>query len=66
MYKGGLEEMKLDKWDWAWLILDVFMIVFYSYLSVAGIGTSVWNRIMHPMIIGLAGVNIGLILGAKK
>ena len=58
--------MKLDKWDWAWLILDVFMIVFYSYLSVAGIGISVWNRVMHPMIIGLAGVNIGLILGAKK
>lgn len=58
--------MKLDKWDWAWLILDVFMVVFYSYLSVAGIGTSVWNRIMHTIIIGLAGINIGLILGTKK
>lgn len=58
--------MKLDKWDWAWLILDIFMIVFYSYLSAAGIGPSVWNRIMHPIIVGLAGINIGLILGAKK
>ena len=66
MYEGGLEEMKLNKWDWGWLIFDVFMMIFYSYLSVAGIGASVWNRIMHPMIIGLAGINIGLILGAKK
>ena len=57
MYKGGLEEMKLDKWDWAWLVLDIFMVVFYSYLGI------VWDKIVYTIIVGLGGMNFGLTLG---
>ena len=63
MYEGDLEEMKLDKWDWAWLILDIFMVVFYSYLGIVEQDASLWNKIVYTIIVGLGGMNLGLILG---
>lgn len=63
MYKGGLEEMKLDKWDWAWLILDIFMVVFYSYLGIVEQDASLWDKIVYTIIVGLGGMNLGLTLG---
>lgn len=63
MYKGGLEEMKLDKWDWAWLVLDIFMVVFYSYLGIVEQDASLWDKIVYTIIVGLGGMNFGLTLG---
>lgn len=63
MYEGGLEEMKLDKWDWAWLILDIFMVVFYSYLGIVEQNASLWDKIVYTIIIGLGGMNFGFTLG---
>ena len=63
MYEGGLEEMKLDKWDWAWLILDIFMVVFYSYLGIVEQDASLWDKIVYTIIVGLGGMNFGLTLG---
>lgn len=63
MYEGGLEEMKLDKWDWAWLILDIFMVVFYSYLGIVEQDASLWDKIVYTIIVGLGGMNLGLTLG---
>lgn len=63
MYEGGLEEMKLDKWDWAWLIFDVFMIIFFSYLGMVEQNASLWNKIIYMIIAGLSGINIGITLG---
>lgn len=63
MYEGGLEEMKLDKWDWAWLVLDIFMVVFYSYLGIVEQDASLWDKIVYTIIVGLGGMNLGLTLG---
>lgn len=63
MHEGGLEEMKLDKWDWAWLILDIFMIIFYSYLGMVEQNVPLWNKIIYMIIVGLGGINFGLTLG---
>ena len=63
MYEGGLEEMKLDKWDWAWLILDIFMVVFYSYLGIVEQDASLWDKIVYKIFVGLGGVNFGVTLG---
>ena len=63
MYEGDLEEMKLDKWDWAWLILDIFMVVFYSYLGIVEQDASLWDKIVYTIIVGLGGMNLGLTLG---
>ena len=63
MYEGGLEEMKLDKWDWAWLVLDIFMVVFYSYLGIVEQDASLWDKIVYTIIVGLGGMNFGLTLG---
>lgn len=63
MYEGGLEEMKLDKWDWTWLILDIFMVVFYSYLGIVEQDASLWDKIVYTIIVGLGGMNLGLTLG---
>lgn len=66
MYERGLEEMKLDKWDWAWLILDVFMVVFYSYLGIVEQDASLWDKIVYTIIVGLGGMNFGLTLGKAE
>mgnify|MGYP006921149554 CR=1 FL=1 len=63
MYEGGLEEMKLDKWDWIWLILDVFTLVFYSYLGIVEPNATLWNKIVWMIIVGLSGINFGFTLG---
>lgn len=63
MYEGDLEEMKLDKWDWAWLVLDIFMVVFYSYLGIVEQDASLWDKIVYTIIVGLGGMNLGLTLG---
>lgn len=63
MYEGGLEEMKLDKWDRAWLVLDIFMVVFYSYLGIVEQDASLWDKIVYTIIVGLGGMNFGLTLG---
>lgn len=55
--------MKLDKWDWAWLVLDIFMVVFYSYLGIVEQDTSLWDKIVYTIIVGLGGMNFGLTLG---
>lgn len=63
MYEGGLEEMKLDKWDWTWLVLDIFMVVFYSYLGIAEQDASLHDKIIYTIIVGLGGMNLGFFLG---
>lgn len=63
MYEGGLEEMKLDKYDWGWLIFDVFIIIFFSYLGIAEQDISLWDKIIYMIIVGLSGINIGITLG---
>lgn len=55
--------MKLDKWDWAWLILDIFIIIFFSYLGIAEQDVSLWEKIIYMIIAGLSGINIGITLG---
>lgn len=55
--------MKLDKWDWAWLVLDIFMVVFYSYLGIVEQDASLWDKIVYTIIVGLGGMNLGLTLG---
>lgn len=63
MYEGGLEEMKLDKWDWAWLIFDVFVIILCSYFGMVVQDVPLWNKIIYMITVGLAGINFGLTLG---
>lgn len=63
MYEGGLEEMKLDKWDWTWLILDVFIMVLCSYFGMVAQDVPLWNKIVYMITVGLAGINFGLTLG---
>ena len=55
--------MKLDKWDWAQLVLDIFMVVFYSYLGIVEQDASLWDKIVYTIIVGLGGMNFGLTLG---
>lgn len=55
--------MKLDKWDWIWLILDVFTLVFYSYLGIVEPNATLWNKIVWMIIVGLSGINFGFTLG---
>lgn len=55
--------MKLDKWDWAPLISDIFMIIFFSYLGMVEQNVPLWNKIIYMIIIGLSGINFGLTLG---
>lgn len=63
MYEGGLEEMKLDKWDWAWLTLDVFIMMLCSYFGMVVQDVPLWNKIVYMITVGLAGINFGLTLG---
>lgn len=55
--------MKLDKWDWVWAILNIFMMVFYSYLGIVEQNASLWNKIVNQILVGLAGVNLGFVWG---
>ena len=55
--------MKLDRWDWAWIILDILIIVLYSYLGIAKQDVSLWNKIVNQILVVLAGINFGLTLG---
>ena len=66
MYEGGLEEMKLDKWDWAWLILDVFIMILCSYFGMVVQDVPLWNKIVYMITVGLAGINFGLTLGKAE
>lgn len=66
MYEGGLEEMRLDKWDWVWLIIYMFMMVLYSYFGIVGQNASLWNKILNQVLVGLAGINFGFILGMGR
>ena len=54
--------MKLDRWDWAWIILDILIIVLYSYLGVVKQDASLWNKIVNQILVVLAGINFGLTL----
>lgn len=63
MRKGGQEEMKLDKWDWAWIILDILIIILYSYLGIVAQNVSLWNKVVYQILVALGGINFGLTLG---
>lgn len=63
MYEGGLEEMKLDKWDWAWLIFDICIMIFFSYLGIVEQDASLLYKIMYMAIAGVSGINVGITLG---
>ena len=56
MYERGLEEMKLDKWDWAWLILDIFMVVFYSYLGIVEQDASLWDKLVYTIVDNITAI----------
>lgn len=55
--------MKLNKWDWAWLILDVFIMILCSYFEMVVQDVPLWNKIVYMITVGLAGINFGLTLG---
>lgn len=55
--------MKLNKWDWAWIILDILIIVLYSYLGIVKQDASLWNKIVNQTLVALGGINFGLTLG---
>lgn len=55
--------MKLNKWDWGWLILDVFIMMLCSYFEMVVQDVPLWNKIVYMITVGLAGINFGLTLG---
>ena len=62
MYEGGLEKMKLDRWDWVWIIFDILIIVLYSYFGVIKQDVSLWNKIVSQILVVLSAINFGLTL----
>ena len=55
--------MKLDRWDWAWIILDILIIVLYSYFGITKQDASLWNKIVNQILVALSAINFGLTLG---
>lgn len=55
--------MKLDRWDWAWIILDILIIVLYSYFGIIKQDVSLWNKIVNQILVALGAINFGLTLG---
>ena len=63
MRKGGQEEMKLNGRDWGWLIFDICIMIFFSYLGIVEQDASLWYKIMYMAIAGVSGINVGITLG---
>lgn len=60
--KFDKKKIKLDKWDWAWIILDILIIILYSYLGIVEQNASLWHKIMYQTLVALGGINFGFTL----